>query len=137
MKFRLLIGKYSEGCVKTDSSNTITPKVYSADGRFAGNLIETNINLLKFNQPLAPKFQQLADDFPMPSSTKEAAPTAETEVAQAAREGFYGKQDDGLDGKTLAELRQIAEEEEVDLSSIRSKEQVMGRIREFRRSASV
>jgi hypothetical protein len=136
MKFRILVGKHSEGYHLGADGRRIKPKIYCADGKQDGNIIETTTDLCKMNHPGANKFQRLYES-PKSSSDPEA-------VAEAAHEGFYGMPEDpavkaksdGLDGKNAAELRKIAEEEEIDLGSAKTKDQILGRIRESRHTVS-
>jgi len=144
MKFRILIGKHSEGYHTVDDGNggqrRTGPKVYCADGSQEGSIIETNTDLCKMNRRGAIKFQRFyeASKSGMPPSSDPEA------VSQAAQEGFYGmpeypiikEKSDGLDGKSVTELRKIAEEEEVDLGNTKSRDQILGRIRESRRAVS-
>lgn len=119
MRFRVLVGKHSEGYHEDGS-----PKVYCADGSCDGNVVESATDLRKKNTPNGMKFLLL------PDNDLQAAP-----LIEAAKAGFTSKpDDDGLSLMSVTSLRELAEEEEVDLGTVTRKDQIVGLIREARKS---
>lgn len=81
-----------------------------------GDVIETDTDLTRFNVPNAPpKFEVVHGDA----------------VAAAAKKGFetVGVPADGLDAMTVADLRAMAAEEEIDLGGAATKAAIVAAIR--------
>ncbi len=115
MRFKLTRGKYVNG--KTADGKPIVMK--------PGDIVESDVHLDKrFGRK---KFERLDDSF--------SAASIAAETAQAAREGFHGKDaatavvEDTLSAMTVSELRQLAEEEELDLGRSKTKDELLAAIR--------
>lgn len=101
--YKLLRGRHVEG--RGDDRKT-----YKRSDR-----ITTDKDLLKFNKPgIAPKFELLSIGREDAEETGEAAPSLAN---------------DALEDLTVAQLRHIAEEEEIDLGGAARKDEIIARIR--------
>jgi hypothetical protein len=107
----------------------------------AGDIVETGVDLLRFNPPgMQPKFQRVDDSTPVrtgaPQSvaSPEAAATKENDIlgVPSPASGRTTPADDGLDRASNEELARIAEEEEVDLSDVKDRQEAVARIRRAR-----
>jgi len=105
-KFKLLRGIHSEGM---DAGNR--PCIYEP-----GDIIATNNDLQRHNvNGMLPRFELLTNDSPAPKP--EAIPKKIPPIEQA-----QPKQDDeGWEKMTMAELRSMAAEEEIDLGGVTKK----------------
>lgn len=98
-KYRVLRGRHAHGKDKNGSQIVYGP----------GDIVETDVDLTKLNAvgpKLSRKFEKVADGV-SPTKKAEGSPTVRA-----------GAPDDNLDSMTVSELRQFAEEEEIDLSSV-------------------
>jgi hypothetical protein len=97
-KFKLLVGQHAEH-----------GRVYKA-----GDIIETDYDLNRFNAPKAEKFQRITGE--------EAQAITQSQAAQAPV-------DETLESMTLQELRNLAAEEELDLGNAKTKAEIIAAIR--------
>jgi len=115
MKFRVLQGKYHSYVRGTDSRDitVVTTK--------RGEVVESTIDLVKrYNRPQSRMFERLPDDAPM---TTESAPgiLQETEADAPTTDVF--------EGLTVAELRELAGQNGIDLSNASRKADILKAIR--------
>ncbi len=114
MKFKVLEGRYQE-FVKTevrDEEGNVRVMVETRDYP-RGSVVETDIDLeARFNRPNIRKFQRV-DDAASESDTLPQEPEA-----------------DPLEGMTLAEMRELARTNGIDLGSARGKADVAAVLRE-------
>lgn len=111
--FKLLVGRHSVG-------SGLNRKIYDAG---KNNIVVSAGDLCKFNRPGTPaKFRKISDeDLTSKDPTVQAA-VNDTKPAGPAPE-------DTLNSMTVPDLRKLAEEEEIDLSGARTKEEIMEKIR--------
>jgi hypothetical protein len=125
-KYLLLIGRHIG-----DSD-----RLYSA-----GDVIDTKADLLRFNAPgMQPKFQRVEDSAPVRTGSPQSV--ASPEAAAGKENDLLGvpspaparttPADDGLDRASNEELARIAEEEEVDLTDVKDRQEAVDRIRRAR-----
>ena len=90
--------------------------LHSEGGRVydAGSVVDSKSNLLRFNQPGAVKFQALPD-----STLLDSTPVSEPDTEPT----------DLLENMTVADLRKLAEEEEINLDGTTRKDQIVAAIR--------
>lgn len=109
MKFRMIRGRHSD-----------------TTGRYIkGDVIESDIDLAaKFNSPGSIKFVKVSDDTPAtdPSAKKSDLPDVDSED-----EGEIPAQ---YSNYTVAELRTIAEDEEIDLGGATKKSEIVAKLEE-------
>jgi hypothetical protein len=107
----------------------------------AGDIIDTKADLLRFNPPgMQPKFQQVEDSTPARTGAPQSV--ASPEAAAGKENDTLGvpspaparttPADDGLDRASNKELARIAEEEEVDLTDVKDRQEAVERIRRAR-----
>ena len=119
MKFRVLMGVHSE-----------SKKIYNA-----GDVVDSKSNLLKHNKGNSVRYERVADDAkdtgkPVIGASEEQKDA----VAEAAKKGF----EDGntaalpkapLESMTVEQLRKMAEEYEIDVSTCKRKEELVNTLR--------
>lgn len=138
-RFRLLRGKYVSGN-KADAKNP--RRTYNK-----GDLIETEVDLTKFNgpPPMQPKFAR-ADDYGAPGMEAYSQPPTARELEKLRQDRVKGTSEtldepevdatdsedaeDGLDDYTVAQLKEYAANEEIDLEGATRKEDILRAIRE-------
>jgi hypothetical protein len=121
--FRLLRGQHAQGHYPQGHPKVGNPIVYEA-----GDIVESDADLLFLNGKvgsLGPKFEVVHDDR-LHATDRVNLAKKEMPVDPASPQG------DGLDSFTLDELKQLAEDDEVDLGKAKTKEQVIKAIREQR-----
>jgi len=115
-QYRLMMGQHSES-VRDEKGELVQPrknKVYNP-----GDIIKTTSDLLRLNGP-GPQGVK----FVLVGSVEEQM-SPEFHAMNAQAPGF----DDGMDDMSLDELRKIAREEEIDLSGLSKKEEIIRAIR--------
>ncbi len=129
MKFRVLEGKHQvftdiDGVIKVDIYNGETPDRPGKPSR-PGEVLETDIDLAeKFNHPpKSLKFERVPDDTP----TKEEmeALKDKEKVEQTPQE----EDDDAFSEMTVAELKEVALQDGVDLEGVTKKEDILKALR--------
>jgi hypothetical protein len=138
-QYKVLVGRY----IGADPEDPTKDFMY-----VQGDIVETSIDLLRFNKPGAEKFELLIEGQPMVSETTwdpaaetldqfvqrmrergETAPTAkDASVPIRGPTGSHGP-DDTLETMTAVELQKVATEEDVDLRGAFTREDIVGRIR--------
>ena len=107
--FRVLHGRHVEGKTPDGKQRTYVQ----------GDIVDSQSDLTCFNSPGAIKFEKI-ESGRMPENTPALAGSPAT-VAE--------KENDGLEAMSLAELRKMAEEEEIDVKTAKTKDQVIATIR--------
>ena len=110
-RFRLLMGRHSEG-KGSDGKTLPQPKIY-----VPGDIIDSPVDLTKFNGPNANKFERVMDDPPV---SRQAATVPASTAPQAGKPPPRPASKE-LESMTEQELRQLAEDVEVDVKSARNK----------------
>lgn len=107
--FRVLRGRYVEGKT-TDGKQRIYVQ---------GDIIDSKSDLMRFNSPGAIKFEKI-ESGRLPENT----PTLDSSTTAVIK-----KENDGLEAMSIAELRKMAEEEEIDIKAAKTKDQLVAAIR--------
>lgn len=102
-KFRVLRGIHSEGGVTYE----------------AGGIVDSSTNLLRMNSPGSVKFVKVGQE-PVLASASEPLQSPDQLIPTAG---------DSLDAMTVAELREFAREEGIDLEGANRKDQIIEAIR--------
>ena len=112
MKFRILRGIHSEG-----------GQTYGV-----GSVVDSKSDLGRFNSsPDEPRFERVFSD---PEETRAAAMAGCPELQpKAAAVAEQPAAKDAFDGKTVEELRGLAEEMEIDLGKARTRDQILAVLR--------
>jgi len=105
MKFKVLRGRHTEGGV-----------MYQA-----GEVVDSSSDLNKHNSPGSRKFEQLSGEV---ADAPSASLPESSEDDEDPEEGS-----DELDGMTVAQLKTFAAEEEIDLSGVSRKSDILSAIR--------
>jgi hypothetical protein len=133
MKFRVLRGNHAEGSYPAGHPWAGRSIIYDI-----GEIVDSNTNLARFNSngPLGPKFQRIYDATPATDKVKQGAAVAKRISDEALADDGNGPHGaapqlppDGLDGMTLAELKKLAKEEGISLSSGVTQEEAVQIIR--------
>lgn len=125
MKFKVLRGKHAEGR-NPDGSQ----RVYQQ-----GEVVDSVSDLSRLNSSGAVKFERI-DEAPRGTPAREPVVAAAPGFVAAAP-GFVNAPaaappvpaQDGLDSMTVADLKSLAEEEEIDLAGARYKDDMIAKIR--------
>lgn len=110
MKFKVLRGSHTEG-----------GRRYSK-----GDIVDSASDLSKYNSPGATKFAKVAEAEPAVSATVSVVPPLAEPVSLEADGESYTR--DELAGFSVAELREIAEDLEVDLGNVSKKADIISTI---------
>lgn len=113
MKFRILRGKHNQGERHPDGR----PVIYARN-----DVVESETDLCKLNAGMATKkFERVDDSTPLtnPDAAGKSVPSPET----------VDPNEDTFNEMTVAELRQFAEQEEIDLGKARTKDEIIAVLR--------
>jgi hypothetical protein len=133
-KYRLLRGSHHEtkwvqqGSEQVDEGTTY----------HKGDLIETDDDLLKYNSGDArsPKFERVLEGTEQVPDTVEALEVERSRIEQRIAELKGKPASDPLEDMTVADLRALADSEEIDLGEARTKAQIIEAIRQAHQAVS-
>jgi hypothetical protein len=109
--YRVLRGQHAQGEYPKGHVLANTPIVYDP-----GDIVESEKDLLSLNGKvgsLGPKFELVHDD----------------RLKATDKINVTGQSDDSLDGMTVAQLREMAESDSIDISSAKNKAEIIAAIR--------
>ncbi len=131
-KFRVLRGRHTEG--RHPNGDLIIycgPRPYKDDNgqnQFTlGDVIETNQNLMVLNKQASIKFEEVPDSTPVTHNSGQPLKTAGKASASAL--AVAEVENDGLEDLTVAKLREIAADEEIELDVSMRKDEIINSIR--------